>query len=139
MPTTITTGPSAGDGSRQDDEQLDLRVCILRAGSKDSKVSQDSEQTQGTRETALGMTTPPTPVTPGRMRKLQGPPPIPKRSDFGSYYPDGGWGWVVCGASFVIHFLSHGLHLAFGTLFNEILTHFRVSPTSAGKHYYYRV
>lgn len=39
-----------------------------------------------------------------------------KRTDFGDYYPDGGWGWVVCVGAAVVHFLIYGLHLSGGTL-----------------------
>ncbi|ELT99135.1 hypothetical protein CAPTEDRAFT_30414, partial [Capitella teleta] len=42
--------------------------------------------------------------------------PILRRTDFGEYHPDGGWGWVVCGASFLMNFLCHGLHLSGGVV-----------------------
>ena len=57
---------------------------------------------------------------------------MPRRADFGDHYPDGGWGWVVCGAAFTVHFLAHGLHLAYGTVLTEIINRFTVSATEAG-------
>ncbi|XP_017775060.1 PREDICTED: monocarboxylate transporter 2-like [Nicrophorus vespilloides] len=33
------------------------------------------------------------------------------------YYPEGGWGWLVCGAAFLAHLLTSGLQLAFGLLY----------------------
>lgn len=33
------------------------------------------------------------------------------------YYPEGGWGWIVCGAGFLAHLLTSGLQLAFGLLY----------------------
>ncbi|XP_037961004.1 uncharacterized protein LOC119690083 [Teleopsis dalmanni] len=32
------------------------------------------------------------------------------------FYPDGGWGWIVCGVSFLIHILSSGFQLSYGLL-----------------------
>ncbi|RZC36658.1 hypothetical protein BDFB_006539, partial [Asbolus verrucosus] len=33
------------------------------------------------------------------------------------YYPEGGWGWLVCGAAFLAHLLTSGFQLAFGLLY----------------------
>nr|XP_022921215.1 monocarboxylate transporter 2-like [Onthophagus taurus] len=33
------------------------------------------------------------------------------------YYPEGGWGWLVCGAAFLAHLLTSGIQLAFGLLY----------------------
>ncbi|XP_066139576.1 monocarboxylate transporter 2-like isoform X1 [Euwallacea fornicatus] len=33
------------------------------------------------------------------------------------YYPEGGWGWLVCGAAFLAHLLTSGMQLAFGLLY----------------------
>ncbi|XP_074040042.1 monocarboxylate transporter 2 isoform X2 [Leptinotarsa decemlineata] len=33
------------------------------------------------------------------------------------YYPEGGWGWLVCGAAFLAHLLTSGLQLAYGLLY----------------------
>ena len=139
MTNTVTTTAPSGETSRPD-EDTELRVSILRAGSRDSRASRasrasnaDSCRTQATRDTGTTLPTMTGPAstttvgaaTPARVRKQQQPPPpIPRRTDFGDYYPDGGWGWVVAGAAFLVHFLSHGLHLAFGTMLTEILTRF---------------
>ncbi|XP_066994725.2 monocarboxylate transporter 4 [Anabrus simplex] len=39
------------------------------------------------------------------------------------YYPEGGWGWIVCGAGFLVHLLTSGLQLAFGLLYVYALHH----------------
>ncbi|CAH0564315.1 unnamed protein product [Brassicogethes aeneus] len=37
------------------------------------------------------------------------------------YYPEGGWGWLVCGAAFMAHLLTSGLQLAFGLLYLYVM------------------
>ncbi|XP_022231984.2 uncharacterized protein LOC111080585 [Drosophila obscura] len=32
------------------------------------------------------------------------------------FYPDGGWGWIICGVSFLVHILTTGLQLSYGLL-----------------------
>lgn len=32
------------------------------------------------------------------------------------YYPEGGWGWVVCACALLVHMLTHGVHGAYGLL-----------------------
>ncbi|KAH7936642.1 hypothetical protein HPB49_001886 [Dermacentor silvarum] len=32
------------------------------------------------------------------------------------YYPEGGWGWVVCACALLVHMLTHGLQGAYGLL-----------------------
>ncbi|CAH2261625.1 jg13678 [Pararge aegeria aegeria] len=39
------------------------------------------------------------------------------------FYPEGGWGWIVCGAAFLAHLLSTGLQLAYGALHVYALRH----------------
>jgi hypothetical protein len=68
----------------------------------------------------------------GRLSDVVKNAPILRRTDFGEYYPDGGWGWVVCGASFLVHFLCHGLHLAGGTIAEQTRATFQVSPVQTG-------
>lgn len=35
---------------------------------------------------------------------------------FQYFYPDGGWGWIICGVSFLVHVLTTGLQLSYGLL-----------------------
>ena len=67
-----------------------------------------------------------------RPRRLQ-LPPLPRKTDFGEHYPDGGWGWVVCGAAFVVHFLCQGMLLACGTLYLQIRQTFETKESQTGK------
>ncbi|XP_037898374.1 monocarboxylate transporter 14-like [Glossina fuscipes] len=39
------------------------------------------------------------------------------------YYPDGGWGWIICGMSFLVHLLTTGLQLSYGLTLFYALTH----------------
>lgn len=134
MPST-TDPPSCG----RDDEEEEADSCsgsksavILRNSSsiKESKASQDSvgpscpSQSQSTKESTI--------ISPHRSRKLE-PPPMPRRADFGDHYPDGGWGWVVCGAAFSVNFLCHGLLLAFGSLYMEVVTRFGAQEDQVGE------
>jgi hypothetical protein len=41
------------------------------------------------------------------------------------YYPEGGWGWIVCGVCFLAHLLTSGLQLGFGLLYLYTLHHLR--------------
>lgn len=38
-----------------------------------------------------------------------------KRSDFGDFYPDGEWGWIVVVGAFMMDLLCKGIHLASGS------------------------
>ena len=42
--------------------------------------------------------------------------------------PDGGWGWVVCGATFVCLAVNEGLALIFGLLYIDLLDYYREDP-----------
>ena len=47
----------------------------------------------------------------------------------------GGWGWLVVGAAFLVQVLTTGLQLAFGVMAVQISRHFRRTPvttTTAG-------
>ncbi|KAK3579688.1 hypothetical protein CHS0354_013202, partial [Potamilus streckersoni] len=39
--------------------------------------------------------------------------------------PDGGWGWIVVVASFIIHIISDGMLYSFGILYIEFLQYFK--------------
>ncbi|XP_054167344.1 monocarboxylate transporter 12-like [Oppia nitens] len=41
--------------------------------------------------------------------------------------PDGGWGWVVVFASFMIHVIADGVTYTFGIFYYEILKHYKTS------------
>ena len=47
--------------------------------------------------------------------------------DFIPTTPDGGWGWVVCFASFMIMVIMDGILFSFGVIFLELVEHFRES------------
>ncbi|CAH1639149.1 unnamed protein product [Spodoptera littoralis] len=47
------------------------------------------------------------------------------------FYPEGGWGWIVCGAAFLAHLLSTGLQLAYGALHVYALRHLGPSADHA--------
>lgn len=50
------------------------------------------------------------------------------------YYPEGGWGWIVCGVGFLVHLLTSGLQLSFGLLYLYTLHHLGdASPMDAGE------
>ncbi|XP_013786839.1 monocarboxylate transporter 10-like [Limulus polyphemus] len=40
------------------------------------------------------------------------------------YYPEGGWGWVICVCAFFVHFLTSGLQLSYGVLYLKIVKTF---------------
>ncbi|GIX81995.1 uncharacterized protein CDAR_70221 [Caerostris darwini] len=40
------------------------------------------------------------------------------------YYPEGGWGWVICACAFVINMLTTGLLLSYGILCREVVKEF---------------
>ena len=116
---TLSTMPSI-EGSRQDDELTELRNPNIRNYGKLSASDEGS-----LRKHSGGN-------NPSRVRRTDAPV-IPRRTDFGDYYPDGGWGWCVCGAAFIVHFVAHGIHLAFGSLMVEIIDVFNITQSEAGK------
>ena len=59
-------------------------------------------------------------------------PTMPRRTDFGEFYPDGGWGWAVCGAVFIVHFLAKGMYLAAGTFMLKVIDEFKIDSSYAG-------
>ncbi|VDD75553.1 unnamed protein product [Mesocestoides corti] len=46
--------------------------------------------------------------------------------------PDGGWGWVVVFASFLVHFLVDGLAYSFGVFTTDLVEHYDISRQSVG-------
>nr|CAD7424246.1 unnamed protein product [Timema monikensis] len=63
------------------------------------------------------------------MRSLHRNVPALRRRDMDTstirqhYYPEGGWGWIVCGAGFIISLLTTGMQLSFGLLYLYALAH----------------
>ena len=47
--------------------------------------------------------------------------------DFIPRPPDGGWGWVICLASFMNHFILDGICYAFGSFMMDYSTYFKSS------------
>ncbi|KAF2350305.1 Major facilitator superfamily domain [Trinorchestia longiramus] len=39
------------------------------------------------------------------------------------YYPEGGWGWVICGCVFLIHILTTGMQYSYGVLYTDLVSH----------------
>ncbi|OZC05260.1 hypothetical protein X798_07780, partial [Onchocerca flexuosa] len=46
--------------------------------------------------------------------------------------PDGGYGWVIVLASFLIHFICDGISFSFGIMFTEIQEYYNVTKTMSG-------
>ena len=44
--------------------------------------------------------------------------------------PDGGWGWFVVLASFLLQMVSQGTTMSFGVLFTDLLDYFEASETT---------
>lgn len=43
--------------------------------------------------------------------------------------PDGGYGWVIVGISFVISLIVDGMAFSFGLIYDQLLKHFKESPS----------
>lgn len=39
------------------------------------------------------------------------------------YYPDGGWGWIICSVAFLAHILTTGFQLSYGLLSFYVIQH----------------
>lgn len=46
-------------------------------------------------------------------------------TEFERRAPDGGWGWVIVAASFMVHCIADGVTMSFGVLFVELLSYFQ--------------
>ena len=42
--------------------------------------------------------------------------------------PDGGYGWIICGVSFIINGIVDGIPACFGIVFNDLLQHLNATP-----------
>lgn len=47
-------------------------------------------------------------------------------------FPDGGWGWFVCMATFTTQFIVLGTMNNFGVIYVELLTEFKIGKADAG-------
>jgi len=54
------------------------------------------------------------------------------RSSSVSTVPDGGWGWIVVLGTFMIHVISHGVHLSFGVFVEDFVNYFECSRSAVG-------
>ncbi|XP_069172905.1 uncharacterized protein [Procambarus clarkii] len=50
-------------------------------------------------------------------------------TEFERRAPDGGWGWVIVAASFMVHCIADGVTMSFGVLFVELLSYFQESKS----------
>lgn len=49
------------------------------------------------------------------------------------YYPEGGWGWIVCACGFLVHVFTTGMQFSYGVLYLEaVKIHGRESSMDAG-------
>nr|XP_053632896.1 uncharacterized protein LOC128688894 [Cherax quadricarinatus]XP_053632897.1 uncharacterized protein LOC128688894 [Cherax quadricarinatus]XP_053632898.1 uncharacterized protein LOC128688894 [Cherax quadricarinatus]XP_053632899.1 uncharacterized protein LOC128688894 [Cherax quadricarinatus] len=48
-------------------------------------------------------------------------------TEFERQAPDGGWGWVIVAASFMVHCIADGITMSFGVIFVELLSYFQES------------
>ncbi|XP_046632486.1 uncharacterized protein LOC124312074 isoform X1 [Daphnia pulicaria] len=53
--------------------------------------------------------------------------PVGEDEDDVNLAPDGGWGWVIVAASFVIHLIADGITFSFGVIYAELLDYFQES------------
>lgn len=46
--------------------------------------------------------------------------------------PEGGWGWMICGAAFVAQLIVMGIHNSFGILYTKLLQEYKKSKAQTG-------
>ena len=46
--------------------------------------------------------------------------------------PDGGWGWVICFSSFMIHVIADGISYAFGVFVEDFADYFDCGRSEVG-------
>lgn len=51
-------------------------------------------------------------------------------------FPDGGWGWLVCLATFSAQFIVLGTMNNFGVMYVELLNEFNTGKAEAGNGYF---
>ena len=49
------------------------------------------------------------------------------------YYPEGGWGWLVALAAFLVNIIGHGVQVSLAILFLHNLAHFNRRGTVVGQ------
>lgn len=47
--------------------------------------------------------------------------------------PEGGWGWMICGAAFVAQLIVMGVHNSFGILYTKLLQEYKKSKAQTGR------
>ncbi len=57
-------------------------------------------------------------------------PSLPSSLDGSVSAPDGGWGWVVVAASFLVNMIADGVTFSFGILFIELQEEFQESKAA---------
>lgn len=46
--------------------------------------------------------------------------------------PDGGWGWMVCAATFLVNFIVFGIHNSFGVIYANLLDELQLGEAETG-------
>lgn len=47
-------------------------------------------------------------------------------------YAEGGWGWVVCGAAFMVSFVVFGIHNSFGVIYSKLVEDMKMGEAETG-------
>ena len=76
--------------------------------------------------------------SPGSYNEETGPPQQFTRQNRFAFassikiIPEGGWGWVICGAAFVAQLIVMGIHNSFGILYTTLLEEYKKSKAETG-------